>query len=61
MDTLVETKKQNENKFKMVSVAEFCKRFRLHPNEERRLRLLFGHFAGEHELLRHATRAPRYR
>ncbi|SMD08716.1 hypothetical protein [Rhizobium sp. RU36D] len=47
--------------FKVVSVAEFCRKFRLNPKEERRLRLLFGATAREHELLRHATREPRFR
>lgn len=46
---------------KIVNVAEFCRKFRLNPKEERRLRLLFGATAREHELLRHATREPRFR
>lgn len=46
---------------KVVAVTDFCKKYRLNAVEERRLRMLFGHFASEPELLRNATRAPRFR
>lgn len=61
MHQVIENKTQSTNRFKIVNVAEFCRKFRLNPKEERRLKLLFGQSAGEHELLMHATREPRFR
>lgn len=61
MQEMIQNKPQIHSRFKTVNVAEFCKKFRLNAKEERRLKLLFGVSAGEHELLRHATREPRFR
>lgn len=61
MHQVLEVKTQTAPRFKVVNVAEFCRKFRLNAQEERRLKLLFGTSAGEHELLMHATREPRFR
>lgn len=45
----------------ILSVVEFCRRYRLDETEERRLRKLFGDFASRHELLMNAQRKPVFR
>lgn len=45
----------------ILSVMEFCHRYRLDETEEKRLRKLFGDFASRHELLMNAQRKPVFR
>lgn len=45
----------------ILSVVEFCRRYRLDEAEEKRLRKLFGDFASRHELLMNAHRKPVFR
>lgn len=45
----------------ILSVMEFCRRYRLDESEEKRLRKLFGEFASRHELLMNAQRKPVFR
>ncbi|MBO3759785.1 hypothetical protein J5J10_10275 [Ciceribacter sp. L1K23] len=45
----------------IFSVSEFCKRYRLDSKEERRLKVLLGDFATQHELLMNAKRDPQFR
>lgn len=45
----------------ILSVMEFCRRYRLDETEEKRLRKLFGDFASRHELLMNAQRKPVFR
>ncbi len=45
----------------ILSVTEFCSRYRLDDAEENRLRKLFGDFASRHELLMNAQRKPVFR
>ncbi len=45
----------------ILSVVEFCRRYRLDQSEESRLRKLFGEFASRHELLMNAQRKPVFR
>jgi len=46
---------------KVWSVTDFCKRYRLCYEEEKRLRHLFGQFATARELLHNAQRRPKWR
>lgn len=51
-----------ENSVKpILSVADFCDRYRLDEEEQTRLRKLFGDFASRHELLMNAQRKPVFR
>lgn len=45
----------------ILSVVEFCRRYRLDESEEKRLRKLFGDFASRHELLMNAQRKAVFR
>jgi Asp-tRNA(Asn)/Glu-tRNA(Gln) amidotransferase C subunit len=45
----------------ILSVVEFCRRYRLDDAEESRLRKLFGEFASRHELLMNAQRKAMFR
>ena len=45
----------------ILSVADFCDRYRLDDEEKVRLRKLFGDFASRHELLMNAQRKPVFR
>lgn len=45
----------------ILSVKDFCRRYRLDDSEESRLRTLFGDFASRHELLMNAQRKPNFR
>lgn len=45
----------------ILSVVEFCRRYRLDESEETRLRTLFGDFASRHELLMNAQRKATFR
>ena len=45
----------------ILSVGDFCRRYRLDESEESRLRKLFGDFASRHELLMNAQRKPTFR
>ncbi|NTJ44386.1 hypothetical protein G6L28_17455 [Agrobacterium larrymoorei] len=45
----------------VLSVVEFCRRYRLDEAEEIRLRKLFGEFASRHELLMNAQRKAVFR
>ncbi len=45
----------------ILSVVEFCRRYRLDDMEEKRLRKLFGDFASRHELLMNAQRKAVFR
>jgi len=52
----------DENSAKpILSVADFCERYRLDDTEQSRLRKLFGDFASRHELLMNAQRRPVFR
>ncbi|KQQ59736.1 MULTISPECIES: hypothetical protein [Rhizobium/Agrobacterium group] len=45
----------------ILSVVEFCQRYRLDKVEESRLKALFGDFASRHELLMNAQRKATFR
>ncbi|WP_320202948.1 hypothetical protein [Agrobacterium rosae] len=45
----------------ILSVVEFCRRYRLDDVEETRLRKQFGDFASRHELLMNAQRKATFR
>ncbi len=46
---------------KLRNVHEFARRYRIEPQEEKRLLDLFGQFASEHELLMNARRQAVFR
>ena len=50
-----------EKSTKVWAVAEFCRRYRLDDDEEKRLVQLFGEFAAAHELMNNASRVNRSR
>lgn len=59
---IIDNKSIDGNRTKpILSVAEFCHRYRLDKAEEVRLRKLFGEFASKHELLMNAQRKPSFR
>ncbi|WDZ79384.1 hypothetical protein PWG15_28395 (plasmid) [Ensifer adhaerens] len=61
MERLEAEKLETDAATKVWSVHDFCKRYRLCEDEERRLTRLFGMFATARELLNNAQRTPKWR
>jgi len=61
MTTHVEQMAAEQLGTRIWAVHDFCKRHRIHEDEEQRLSQLFGEFASASELLYNASRSPRWR
>ncbi|MBP1850671.1 hypothetical protein [Rhizobium halophytocola] len=61
MEQISDNEIERSTLLEVFNVSEFCKRYRLDALEERRLRVLFGEFATQHELLMNARREPKFR